>query len=54
MSETVVIVGAGQAAGQLAASLRSDGYSGKIVLLGEEPHALISARRCRNTCWPVT
>ena len=39
MSETVVIVGAGQAAGQLAVSLRGDGYSGKIVLLGEEPHA---------------
>lgn len=35
-NETYVIVGAGHAAGQLAASLRQQGFEGKIVLVGEE------------------
>lgn len=35
-NETYVIVGAGHAAGQLAASLRQEGFEGKIVLVGEE------------------
>ncbi|MFO1081153.1 MAG: FAD-dependent oxidoreductase [Reyranellaceae bacterium] len=34
----LVIVGAGQAAAQLIASLRQDGWQEPIVLLGEEPH----------------
>ncbi|MBM4204550.1 MAG: ferredoxin reductase [Gammaproteobacteria bacterium] len=34
---SVVIIGAGHAAGQVAASLRQDGHEGPIVLLGEEP-----------------
>ena len=34
---TVVIVGAGQAGFQVAASLRDEGYSGRIRLLGDEP-----------------
>lgn len=38
MTAPCVIVGAGHAAGQLVASLRSGGYSGRIVLLGEEPY----------------
>lgn len=36
--QRVVIVGAGQAAGQCAASLRRFGYAGPIVMIGEEPH----------------
>ena len=35
----VIIVGAGQAAGQAAASLRQEGYEGSITLFGEEPQA---------------
>ena len=35
--ESIVIVGAGQAGGQLAAGLRQSGHEGVIVLLGEEP-----------------
>jgi len=38
MSESVVIVGAGQAASQIVASLRSDGYAGDITVIGEEKH----------------
>lgn len=34
---SVVIIGAGHAAGQVAASLRQDGHEGPIVLLGDEP-----------------
>ncbi|MCK5933122.1 MAG: FAD-dependent oxidoreductase [Fulvimarina manganoxydans] len=33
----IVIVGAGQAAVQLAASLRQEGHEGEIILLGDEP-----------------
>jgi 3-phenylpropionate/trans-cinnamate dioxygenase ferredoxin reductase subunit len=36
MSETVVIVGAGHAAGQTAASLRQKGFSGRIIMIGDE------------------
>ncbi len=38
MTESVVIVGGGQAAGQLIASLRQEGFSGPITLIGDEPH----------------
>ncbi|MGI9309560.1 MAG: NAD(P)/FAD-dependent oxidoreductase [Gammaproteobacteria bacterium] len=38
MSECFVIVGAGHAAGQAAASLRQKGFSGKIIMVGEEPY----------------
>jgi 3-phenylpropionate/trans-cinnamate dioxygenase ferredoxin reductase subunit len=34
---SVVIVGAGQAGFQTAASLRQDGYDGRITLIGDEP-----------------
>ncbi|MGH8443624.1 MAG: NAD(P)/FAD-dependent oxidoreductase [Solimonas sp.] len=34
----VVIVGAGQAGGELASALRQQGYTGSIVLLGDEPY----------------
>jgi 3-phenylpropionate/trans-cinnamate dioxygenase ferredoxin reductase subunit len=34
---SVVIIGAGHAAGQVAASLRQDGHEGPIIMLGDEP-----------------
>jgi len=36
--ETVIILGAGQAGGQCAASLRRNGWQGRILLAGAEPH----------------
>ena len=38
MSETVVIVGGGQAAIQTADSLRKDGFEGRLVMVGDESH----------------
>src|SRR5919106_331154 len=38
MSETVVIVGAGLAGVRAAAALRSEGFDGRVVLVGGEPH----------------
>ena len=38
MSDHVVIVGAGHAAGQAAASLRQEGYEGAITMIGNEPY----------------
>jgi len=38
MLESVVIVGAGQAAAQLIASLAQDGFGGSVTLVGDEPH----------------
>lgn len=35
---SVVVVGAGQAGCQAAASLREHGYGGRLVLIGDEPH----------------
>ena len=37
----VVIVGAGQAGFQVAASLRMEGYEGSITLIGDEPNTRI-------------
>ena len=34
----IVIIGAGQAAGQAAASLRQEGYEGEVVILGDDAH----------------
>jgi 3-phenylpropionate/trans-cinnamate dioxygenase ferredoxin reductase subunit len=34
----IVIVGAGHAAGQAAASLRQEKYAGEIIIIGDEPH----------------
>jgi len=39
MPNPMVIVGAGQAGLQVAESLRSEGWAGDIILLGDEPHA---------------
>jgi 3-phenylpropionate/trans-cinnamate dioxygenase ferredoxin reductase subunit len=38
MTETVVIAGAGHAAGQAVAALKQRKFSGKIILIGDEPH----------------
>ena len=38
MVSAVLIVGAGQAGFQLAASLREKGYEGSVTLVGDEPH----------------
>jgi len=38
MDDSVVIVGAGQAAAQLVASLRAESHTGAITLVGEEPY----------------
>jgi len=37
MSEKVVVIGAGHAAGQVATSLRQKGFEGTITVIGEEP-----------------
>ena len=34
----IVIIGAGQAAGQAAASLRQEGSDEEIIIIGDEPH----------------
>jgi 3-phenylpropionate/trans-cinnamate dioxygenase ferredoxin reductase subunit len=36
--DTIVIVGTGQAGGWAAQTLRREGYAGKVVLIGDEPH----------------
>jgi 3-phenylpropionate/trans-cinnamate dioxygenase ferredoxin reductase subunit len=35
---TIVIIGAGQAGGWAAQTLRSEGFTGRVVLIGDEPH----------------
>ncbi|GBU09234.1 phenylpropionate dioxygenase ferredoxin reductase subunit [Gammaproteobacteria bacterium] len=37
--ETVIIIGAGQAGGWAAKTLRAEGFSGKLILIGAEPHS---------------
>jgi len=39
MDQTFVIIGAGHAGGQAAATLRSKGFEGKIIMIGDEPYA---------------
>ena len=38
MSETIVVIGGGQAAAQLAVSLRQGGHRGPITIICDEPH----------------
>ncbi|MDB5759825.1 MAG: putative FAD-dependent pyridine nucleotide-disulfide oxidoreductase, partial [Burkholderia sp.] len=37
-THTIIIVGSGQAGGWAAQTLRKEGYDGRIVLVGDEPH----------------
>ena len=37
-SDTFVILGAGMAGGKAAETLREEGFDGRIVLVGAEPH----------------
>lgn len=37
-AQTIVIIGSGQAGGWAAQTLRKEGYDGKVVLIGDEPH----------------
>ncbi|KMM85521.1 3-phenylpropionate/trans-cinnamate dioxygenase ferredoxin reductase subunit [Pseudomonas taetrolens] len=39
LNAPLVIVGAGHAGGRAALTLRAEGYSGRLILLGDEPHA---------------
>src|ERR1700744_1774918 len=39
LSERIVIVGAGQAGAQAVASLRADGFTGDLVMIGDEAFA---------------
>jgi 3-phenylpropionate/trans-cinnamate dioxygenase ferredoxin reductase subunit len=38
MTERILIIGAGQAGMQIAVSLREEGFTGSVTLIGEEPH----------------
>ena len=38
MSESVVIIGAGQGAAQTVTSLRQEGFAGAITVIGDEPY----------------
>jgi len=38
MTESVVVVGAGEAGGQVAISLRQAGYTGTLTVIGDEPY----------------
>src|SRR5215813_8119209 len=39
MSETIVIIGAGQAGAQAVQSLRAEGFAGAITMIGDEAYA---------------
>ncbi|SPC05493.1 exported hypothetical protein [Cupriavidus oxalaticus] len=44
---TIVIIGAGQAGGWAARTLRSEGFTGRLVLIGDETHpCLLYTSRC--------
>lgn len=38
MTAALIIVGAGHAGGRAALTLREEGYSGRLILIGDEPH----------------
>ncbi|CRM57877.1 Rhodocoxin reductase [Pseudomonas sp. 58 R 12] len=38
MHEALIIVGAGHAGGRAALTLREEGYTGRLILIGDEPH----------------
>jgi len=39
LSEQIVIIGAGQAAAQAVATLRAEGFDGRLTVIGDEPYA---------------
>jgi NADH dehydrogenase FAD-containing subunit len=41
----IVIVGAGHAAGQAAASLRQGGYQEEIIIIGDETREILSGQK---------
>ncbi|MGF6099034.1 NAD(P)/FAD-dependent oxidoreductase [Pseudomonas sp. 18175] len=38
MNDALIIVGAGHAGGRAALTLRKEGYTGRLILIGDEPH----------------
>ena len=38
MTTTILIIGGGQAAAQAVDTLRREGFDGRLVLVGDEPH----------------
>lgn len=38
MNQPLIIVGAGHAGGRAALTLREEGYAGRLILIGDEPH----------------
>ncbi|NWE83109.1 FAD-dependent oxidoreductase, partial [Pseudomonas edaphica] len=38
MNAPLIIVGAGHAGGRAALTLREEGYTGRLILIGDEPH----------------
>ncbi len=39
MADDIIIIGAGQATAQAVQSLRAEGFTGPIKLIGDEPYA---------------
>lgn len=37
-AETIIIVGAGHAGGRAALTLREEGFAGRVIMVGDEPH----------------
>ena len=50
----MVIIGAGHAAGQAAASLRQEKYEGPITIIGDEPHIPYQRPPCPSSTCPET
>jgi len=46
--QTVVVVGASLAGLRATEALRRDGFDGRIVLVGAEPHLPYDRPRCRS------
>ena len=38
MAETIIVIGAGHGGAQIVESLRSGGFGGTLILIGDEPH----------------
>lgn len=53
-SSTFVIVGASLAGATAAVTLRAEGFDGRIVLIGEEPHPPYERPGPPNTYFPAS